>query len=137
MKLTKKNVGLCFQKIIDEYSKKVASIKKPLKNVEYISLKGFNVIIHVFQISLINTGDLDASYLTSCNAFYLYIEFIEQMSDIAEITIMDAIKFVYEKTISTQQQNNDTIQDVTEILEGLKLHSGQMNDQMNDQMLNT
>ena len=88
-------------------SKKLFSTKKTHYN--FIVERGLDTISHVFQMSYCITKNLEVSYYCSIKAFYLYTEFIEQISDdnisFLKLSSRDATLFVYKKTI--YELNND------------------------------
>uniref|UniRef100_A0A6C0DG53 Uncharacterized protein n=1 Tax=viral metagenome TaxID=1070528 RepID=A0A6C0DG53_9ZZZZ len=70
---------------------------------KYIILRGLTTITHVYQLTLLNTKNLNLSYFHSQKAFYYYVEFIGQITGeqntFLQLTSKDAIMFVYKKTI--------------------------------------
>lgn len=70
---------------------------------KYIILRGLITITHVFQLTLLNTRNLNLSYFHSQKAFYYYVEFIGQITGeqntFLQLTSKDAVMFVYKKTI--------------------------------------
>ena len=70
---------------------------------KYIVLRGFTTITHVFQLTLLQTRNLNLSYFHGQKAFYYYVEFIGQITGeqntFLQLTSKDAVMFVYKKTI--------------------------------------
>lgn len=70
---------------------------------KYIILRGLTTITHVYQLTLLQTRNLNLSYFHSQKAFYYYVEFIGQITGeqntFLQLTSKDAIMFVYKKTI--------------------------------------
>jgi len=70
---------------------------------KYIILRGLTTITHVFQLTLLQTKNLNLSYFHSQKAFYYYVEFIGQITGeqntFLQLTSKDAVMFVYKKTI--------------------------------------
>ena len=108
-----------FVSIITEYMKFISE-KITMKNKHYYNFifeRGVNMIIHVFTITLYYTKNLDLAFYHSQKAYYLYIEFIEQISDdnitFLQLSSKDAVTFVYKKTI--YEINNDHRRNMTEL----------------------
>ena len=94
-----------FVSVIIEYMK-FMSEKIKMKNKHYYKFvfeRGIETIIHVFTNTLYYTKNIDLTFYHSQKAYYVYIEFIEQISDdnitFLQLTSRDAILFVYKKTI--------------------------------------
>ena len=70
---------------------------------KYIILRGLTTITHVYQLTLLQTRNLNLSYFHSQKAFYYYVEFIGQITGeqntFLQLTSKDAVMFVYKKTI--------------------------------------
>jgi len=95
---------------------------------KYIILRGLTTITHVFQITFLNTKNLNLSYFHSQKAFYYYVEFIGQITGeqntFLQLTSKDAVMFVYKKTIfeihndyRKSSSSNSTEQEVFQILD--------------------
>jgi len=85
--------------LIDEYLSIV--IEKKIHKMTDI-LIGFNIISHIFLILLYYTNNLNASIYHSRNGYYLFIEYIDQISQTdnqINLKSIDAIIFVYRNTI--------------------------------------
>ena len=94
-----------FVSVIIEYMK-FMSEKIKMKNKHYYKFvfeRGIETIIHVFTNTLYYTKNIDLTFYHSQKAYYVYIEFIEQISDenvtFLQLSSRDAILFVYKKTI--------------------------------------
>lgn len=94
-----------FVSIIIEYMK-FMSEKIKMKNKHYYRFvfeRGIETLIHVFTNILYYTKNIDLTFYHSQKAYYVYIEFIEQISDdnitFLQLSSRDAILFVYKKTI--------------------------------------
>jgi hypothetical protein len=93
-------------RVLSEYLRFIIEkliIKKNKFYNKYIIERGLNTIFHIFSILLFYTKNLELSFYHSQKAFYLYVEFIEQISDdnvtFLQLSSKDAILFVYKKTI--------------------------------------
>ena len=88
-------------------SEKITMKNKPY--FKFIFERGVETIIHVFSIIFFYTKNLELTFYHSQKAYYVYIEFIEQISDdnviFLKLSSRDAILFVYKKTIF--DLNND------------------------------
>ena len=88
---------------------------KTILNKDFLVSLGFRTITHVYKMNYLYTSDMNESYLSSQKAFYYYFEYLEQiyktnMSN--DLNHMDAVLFVYNKTIhnySTEQTHNAPI----------------------------
>ena len=84
------------------------SIKK-INYFNFILIRGLETITHVFIILLYYTKNTSLTYYHTRQAFYFYVEFIEQISvdqnSFLKLTSKDAVMFVYKKTIF--EINND------------------------------
>jgi hypothetical protein len=108
-------------KIIDvilEYMKHISE-KIVIKNKNYYKFvfqKGIETLIHIFTLIFFYTKNLELSYYHTQKAYYVYIEYIEQISDenitFLQLSSRDAILFVYKKTIF--ELNNEYIKTMKE-----------------------
>jgi hypothetical protein len=72
-------------------------------NKRFLIYTGFRAITHIFQISYINSNDLNAAFYNSRNAYIFYLEYLEQIHKTNmkhDLSHSDAIQFLYSKTIS-------------------------------------
>jgi hypothetical protein len=76
---------------------------KNKQHFRFIFERGLETLIHVFTVIFYYTKNLELTYHHTHQAYYFYIEFIEQISDdnvtYLQLTSRDAIMFVYKKTI--------------------------------------
>lgn len=93
-------------RVISEYLRFILeklAIKKNKSYNKYIIERGLTTILHIFSILLFYTKNLELTFYHCQKAFYLYVEFIEQISDdnvtFLQLSSKDAILFVYKKTI--------------------------------------
>jgi len=98
--LIKKQTALLVEYIlfISENSKiKAISCNK------FILIRGLETVSHVFHMILYYTKNIDLAFYHSQKAFYFYVEFIEQITDVKHMFLnlnsRDASLFVYKKTI--------------------------------------
>lgn len=70
---------------------------------EYIMNRGLDTITHVFITILYHTNNKEIVYYYTQKSIYLYIEFVNQISEIdkhfLKLTSRDAVIYVYKKTI--------------------------------------
>jgi hypothetical protein len=92
--------------LIIDYLNFISETLHKIKNVafcKYIVLGGFKTILHVFNMILLYTKNMDLAFYHSQKAFYFYIEFVEQINHdqnaYLKLNSKDAILFVYKKTI--------------------------------------
>jgi hypothetical protein len=76
---------------------------KNLLYFKFILIRGLETISTIFRLILFFTKNISLAIYHSQKAFYVYIEFIEQISDVQnsflQLTSRDAVLFVYKKTI--------------------------------------
>ena len=68
----------------------------------YILLKGLDTLSSIMNIIILHTNNIDLAFYYCNKAYYYYIEFISQIdtdNNHLELTVKDAIIFVYKKTI--------------------------------------
>lgn len=77
-------------------------IKKAIYN-KFIIIRGLDTIISVFNYILFYTKNLDLTYFHCQKAFYLYVEFVSQITNddktFLQLSSKDATTYVYKKTI--------------------------------------
>lgn len=87
--------------IINDYLNNIRLNKK--ENTNFIILRGLETITHVFNMILYFTKNLEITHFYSEKSFYLYIEFINQITDdsnkFLQLCSRDASIYVYKKTI--------------------------------------
>lgn len=89
----------------------------------FIVMRGLDTVIHVFHHLLFYTKHLDVTYFHCQKAFYLYVEFVGQISEdekmFLQLSSRDAITYVYKKTIfdisPELRRANEFISDYTRI----------------------
>jgi hypothetical protein len=82
---------------------KIKITKQKVAYFRYIFERGVDTITRVFTGLIEYTKNIDLAFYHSQKAFYFYIEFIEQISDVQnsflQLTSRDAVMFVYKRTI--------------------------------------
>lgn len=97
-----------------------------IKNTQFtrfIIIRGLDTISNVFNNILLNTKNLDLTYFHSQKAFYLYVEFIGQISEdekmFLQLSSRDATTYVYKKTIfdmnNDYKKTNEVLTDYTRL----------------------
>jgi hypothetical protein len=82
----------------------IETIRKS-KNKNYLIFIGLNSVLHIFKLILFKTNDVKLAYIQSQKGYYFFIEYIEQIENLDlsyNLNNIDAIKFMYSKTL-----NND------------------------------
>ena len=91
-----------FTSIINEFILHILDNNKS-ENVEIELYEGIKTLSHVFKFLILYTKNLELTIYHCQRAFYFFIEFMDQMNDeshsFLQLTIKDAILFVYKKTI--------------------------------------
>lgn len=106
--------------LLNEYLKFILEkiTTKPWKNssktafessAKFIIIRGYETITNVFNIILYYTKNLDLTFYHCQKAYYYYIEFIEQISNVDHVFLQlnsrDATTYVYKKTLSELDEN--------------------------------
>ena len=85
------------------FFEKIKIMKNNHAHFCYIFERGINTVTSVFIGLIEYTKNVDLAFNLGKKAFYFYIEFIEQISDVQnsflQLTSRDAIMFVYKRTI--------------------------------------
>ena len=89
----------------------------------FIITRGLETIINVFNHILFYTKNVDVTYFHCQKAFYLYVEFVGQISEdekmFLQLSSRDASRYVYNKTIfeinNEVRKNNEDISDYTRL----------------------
>lgn len=89
----------------------------------FIIIRGLDTITNVFNNILLSTKNLDLTYFHSQKAFYLYVEFIGQISEdekmFLQLSSRDATTYVYKKTVfdvnNEFKKTNEELTDYTRI----------------------
>lgn len=119
-----KNIIEKYSSLIFDYLKfiiETIQIKNKSQS-KYILIRGIETITHVFQVILFYTRNLDVTYFNSQKAFYFYVEFISQISEIEhsflQLSSKDAVMYVYKKTIF--EINNENKKNISSLSENDK-----------------
>jgi len=115
-KYFKKKIALKYSSIIQEYFELMnqSDIIKQSTNPNPSLYLGMNAIHRVFEYILLKTRNIDNAYLYCKKCYFYYLEYIEQIhnSDLSQnLNYMDAILFIYKKSIFDIHDdiNNDNI----------------------------
>ena len=96
------------------------------KNKYYISIKGLETILHIFNNIILYTKNPTIAEYHSIRSIYLYKEYISQIIDesnsFLNLNTRDAILFIYKKTIFDIKNNTEKITNKN-IYDCLYLHS--------------
>ena len=79
-----------------------SEIIKNLSNPSNSLFIGMNAVHKVFEFVLIKTKNIDNAYFYSQKSYFIYLEYLEQIhkSDLSQnLNHMDAVLFIYKKTI--------------------------------------
>ena len=83
------------------------------KNKYYISIKGLETILHIFNNIILYTKNPTIAEYHSIRSIYLYKEYISQIIDesnsFLNLNTRDAILFIYKKTIFDIKNNTEKI----------------------------
>jgi len=85
---------------------KNTNLLNTIEKTPFLKLVGFRIISNVFQINIHRNTDLEDTFFKSKKAFYIYLEYLEQIvskENIIELNQSDLIMFVYSKTIGNFQ----------------------------------
>lgn len=80
-----------------------SDIIKQLDNANAVFQIGVNALAHIYKITFLITKNVDTAGCYTQKGIYCYLEYIEQMNrtnTLHNLDNMDAVLFVYEKTIS-------------------------------------
>ena len=107
-----KHIDVTLNEIINNYLKNITEyIILFFENIDitnaihfkFIFVRGFDSITTIFRLLLFFTQNMALTNYHTQKTFYVYIEFIEQISDLQnsflQLTSRDAVLFVYKKTI--------------------------------------
>ena len=108
----KKNIDVSLDEIINNYLKNITEYMillfenihmKNLIHLKFILIRGLDSITTIFRLLLFFTQNMALTNYHTQKTFYVYIEFIEQISDVQnsflQLSSRDAVLFVYKKTI--------------------------------------
>jgi hypothetical protein len=125
MKFNKRNIIIYFSKLIENYLIEAIPFlakNKNLQNIDYIVIKGIHLITHIFKISLIQLQDIQSSVALTTTGFEMYLEYMEQTYKspiISDLNIMDAMKFVFSKTIDFPKETPPIEPEIIQLLNSL------------------
>ena len=94
-----------YTELVVEYMNFVTENVKIKKKdyANYIMNRGLDTITNIFKIMLLHTKNLDVTYFHCQKAFYYYVEFISQISEVEKLFLQlssrDATTYVYKKTL--------------------------------------
>jgi hypothetical protein len=100
--------------LIQEYLQMIDSsiFMSTLDNRDFFSAIGMRMLFHIFQMNLIYCKNIQNIQNIFCNcqkSFYYYLEYLEQMKKTNALhclNYLDAIQFVYNKTIVKNNDHN-------------------------------
>ena len=93
-----------YSELVIEYLKNIKNIKIKSNNLnKFIIIRGLDTIMHVFNILLYYTKNIDITFLYCQKSIFYYIEFINQIFEeekmFLNLSSRDATIYVYKKTI--------------------------------------
>ena len=102
--MEKKILNIYFN-LINEYLSLInqSNIIKNTNNCNFLTYIGLNSILYIFKIILLNTNDIEKAFLNSQKGYFYYLEYIEQIKNsniLHNLNNIDAIKFIYNKTLN-------------------------------------
>jgi hypothetical protein len=112
---------------------------KKVKYFKYIVMRGLETITHVFSLILYYTKNLTLAYYHSQKSYYLFVEFIGQISEeqntFLQLSSKDATMYVYKKTV--YELHNDLKKNIIQKNEDIiKLESLDLNIQLLKMIIN-
>jgi hypothetical protein len=127
MKITEQNTIHFFAKTIEEYKQEADVFlqkNKGIPHCHFIVTKGFHLIVHLFKLLIIKTRNINTAYQSSCHAYKLYLEYIEQINThpvVTDLNTMDALQFVIGKTLEgdLHEESNEIDPQVYPLLDTL------------------
>lgn len=96
-----------------------SEIIKNLSNPSNSLFIGMNAVHRVFEFILIKTKNIDNAYFYSQKSYFYYLEYLEQIykSDLSQnLNHMDAVLFIYKKTIFDIYNENDNNSSMSNIM---------------------
>jgi len=93
-----------------------SEIIKGLENTQAVFQIGFNALVHIYKISFLITKNVESAGCYTQKGMYCYLEYIEQMNrtnTLHNLDNMDAILFVYDKTLTDVYVPNGLSSDVS------------------------
>ena len=136
IQLSSQDINKKYISLIVEYLIFIVENMKNIKKIKYfryIVMRGLETITHVFTIILYYTKNLTLAYYHSQKSYYLFVEFIGQISEeqntFLQLSSKDATMYVYKKTI--YELHNDLKKNITHrIDDNIKLESLDLNIQL-------
>jgi hypothetical protein len=80
-----------------------------LENNVFLLSIGFRMMVHIFQLNYIHSKNINDVYFNCQKAYYYYLEYLEQMYSTnmcQELNHLDALLFVYSKTLVKYDNNS-------------------------------
>ena len=118
IQLSSQDINKKYISLIVEYLIFIVENMKNIKKIKYfryIVMRGLETITHVFTIILYYTKNLTLAYYHSQKSYYLFVEFIGQISEeqntFLQLSSKDATMYVYKKTI--YELHNDLKKNIT------------------------
>lgn len=97
-----------YNKNIDMFIDKSIKIKN-IKNYNFFIIKGIEILGYVFKFFILYTKNIELTDYYSVKSIFYFIEFLQQMNnykhDLLNLTLQDAVMFVYKKTIFNINKN--------------------------------
>jgi hypothetical protein len=96
-----------YSNIVNEYFEHICSseIIKNISNSDVIIKTGLDTITHIFKINLVTRKSIEIASFYSQKAYYCYLEYIEQIHKnnmTQDLNTIDALLFLYNKTLSKE-----------------------------------
>jgi len=88
-----------------------SSFLSVIENKVFLISVGFRMMIHIFQLNCIHTKNMEEVYFNCQRAYYYYLEYLEQMHTTnmcQDLNHIDAILFVYKKTLIKYDNDSST-----------------------------
>lgn len=92
------------EEYIGFYTKAISDYIRSLGKADFLNDRrdliaiGFRALTHVFNMNLLNSGNLEIAYYSSQKAHVYYIEYLSQTKD---LNPANAVLFIYNKTLGT------------------------------------
>jgi len=117
-----KKIVNAYYNLINEYLSLInqSTIIKSTNHHNFLTYIGLNSILYIFKIILMNTNDLEKALLNAQKGYFYYLEYIEQIKNsniLHNLNNIDAIKFIYNKTLNPIFKPEPERQDVNEVIQ--------------------
>lgn len=117
-----KKIVNAYYNLINEYLSLInqSTIIKNTNHHNFLTYIGLNSILYIFKIILMNTNDLEKALLNAQKGYFYYLEYIEQIKNsnvLHNLNNIDAIKFIYNKTLNLIFKPEPERQDVNEVIQ--------------------